>query len=177
MPVFSCLSFLPLPLLASLPFCPFLASVSFLPDPEQLPSASPGCHPAWHSLCRFPRRGPASSSVIVAASRCQRTGSASLHPTSCPLCLAEAGGRGLGTRAGASLEGSQACGELCDVPTPAPDVRSPPRELRPPLSGFTVVPSQPVLPGRRLNSRDPAALVSVTPPCLTDRMASRNHDG
>ena len=37
MPVFSCLSFLPLPLLASLPFCPFLASVSFLPDSEQLP--------------------------------------------------------------------------------------------------------------------------------------------
>lgn len=64
----------------------------------------------------------------------------------------------MGTGAGASLEGSQACGELRDVPTPAPDVWSPPGELRPPLIGFTVVPSQPVLPGRRLNSRDPPLL-------------------
>lgn len=137
-------------LFASLPFCPFLASVSFLPDPEQLPSASPGHHPAWHSLCQFLRHH--GWFPVPPDRECQ-------PPPRLPPAPPRSGRwQRPGAGAGASLEGSQACGELRDMPTPAPDVRCPPRELRAPLSGFTVTPSQPLLPGRRLTVGTPPLL-------------------
>ena len=136
---------------------PFLPPASFLPDPEQPSSASPGHHPDWHNLCRFSRPGPAllwPCQIFRHCSHFPVPADGVCHPSTHLLPTSVAGGRGLGTGAWASLEGSQVFGELHDVP-PGPDVQCPHRELPLLLSHFTVMPRHPVLLGMDLDTKGP----------------------
>lgn len=108
-------------------FLSFLSSIlCFLPDSEQLPPASPGHHPAWHTLCQFSKPGPAlcdpvSPLVIILFFLCQQMECANL----CPFNLPAHDHSSSWQRPGPAWREAGSLGSYMPYRTPSPDIRLP----------------------------------------------------